>query len=93
MWETILNRIKEKIRQGRIILTIHAEEEMDNDDLTLDDVVNAIITGEIIERQRDKIMGKWKYRLQGKTLAADEAEVIVKTGATGKVVIITVYLK
>lgn len=93
MWNRVLKRTKEKVRQGEYILTIHAEEEMDNDGLTLDDVVNGIITGTILGRQRDRISGGWKYRLQGKTLTDDDIEVVAKTGATGKVVIITVYLK
>ena len=35
-------------------MTLHAEEEMNNDDLTIYDVESAILTGKIVERQRDR---------------------------------------
>jgi hypothetical protein len=50
-----------KIRSYNYILTLHAEEEMDNDNLTIFDVENCILTGEIIERQKDKNTNEWKY--------------------------------
>ena len=92
VWERELHRIQERMRGGRFILTVHADEEMDNDGLSLDDVVNGILTGAILERQQDRITPGWKYRIRGESLAGDEVEVVAKIGATGKVVIITVFL-
>lgn len=91
MWDRILKQMREKIRDGKFVVTVHAEEEMDNDDLALGDVISGIRTGEIIPQQRDKITKGWKYRVQGETFAGDPIEVVAKIGATGKVVIITVY--
>ena len=34
-------------------MTLHAEEEMDDDGLSIFDVERALLTGEIIERQKD----------------------------------------
>jgi ribosomal protein L27 len=34
-------------------MTTHAEDELENDGLSIFDVENAILSGEIIERQRD----------------------------------------
>ncbi len=34
-------------------MTIHCEEEMENDNLSILDVENAVLTGEILEHQRD----------------------------------------
>ncbi len=55
------------------------------------DVENGILTGEILERQKDKASAESKYRIRGETVMREGIEIIVKLGATGKVVIITVY--
>lgn len=46
-------------------MTIHAEEEMDEDSLSIFDVERAILTGDIIERQKDRETGEWKYLVRG----------------------------
>ncbi len=53
MFERNLNLIREKIRKKEYIMTLHAEEEMNSDDLTVYEVESGILTGEIIERQKD----------------------------------------
>ncbi|MBI5196282.1 MAG: DUF4258 domain-containing protein [Nitrospirae bacterium] len=73
-------------------MTIHGEEEMDNDSLSIFDVEHCILTGKILERQKDKATMEWKYRINGKSLSGGEAEVVVKISPTGKLVIITVYV-
>jgi hypothetical protein len=92
MFEQIIKDIREKIRRRLYVMTLHAEEEMNNDDLTIYDVEHCILTGKIIERQKDKASAESKYRINGKTISGNEMELIAKLGATGKVVIITVYL-
>jgi hypothetical protein len=72
-------------------MTLHAEEEMDNEDLTIWDVECCILTGEIIECQKDRITSEWKYRIQGQAFDGLEIETIVKLSPTGKLVFITVY--
>jgi hypothetical protein len=47
-------------------MTIHAEEEMDNDALSIFDVEQVILNGTIIERQKDRNSGEWKYIIQGR---------------------------
>jgi hypothetical protein len=54
MFERILNRMMEKIRTRQYVLTLHAEEEMNDDDLTIYDVERDILTGVILERQKDR---------------------------------------
>jgi hypothetical protein len=73
-------------------MTLHAEEEMDDDSLSILDVEQSIFTGEILERQKDRNTGEFKYRIRGSTLEGDSVEVVVKLGLIDKVVIITVYL-
>lgn len=91
MYEEILKKIKSKIITLDYIVTIHAEEEISNDYLSIYDVENAIKTGAILERQPDKITGEYKYRIRGYSLDNETIETIVKFSLTDKIVIITVY--
>jgi hypothetical protein len=72
-------------------MTLHAEEEMSDDELTIFDVERGILTGEIVERQKDAQTGEWKYLVRGHTVTGDDIAVVGKIGLTGKLVIITVY--
>ncbi len=81
-----------KILQRQYVMTLHANEEMDDDGLTISDVERGILTGEILERQRDRLSGESKYRIRGGTVEGKEVEVIAKISPTGKLVIITAYL-
>jgi Domain of unknown function (DUF4258) len=51
----------------------------------------AILTGEILERQKDRDTDEWKYIICGFSMDGDPIEVVAKLGVSGKVVIITVY--
>lgn len=73
-------------------MTHHARKEMNDDDLTVFDVEHGILTGKMLERQKDRVTGVWKYRIGGETLEDDKLEVIVKLSPTEKLVIITVYI-
>jgi hypothetical protein len=57
--------MRERIRTRHYVMTLHAEEEMDEDGLTIFDVERGILTGKIIERQKDHNLGDWKYLVQG----------------------------
>src|SRR5687767_5165418 len=93
MFVKIRERIREKVRKLEYVMTLHAEEEMGNDNLSIFDVENGILTGEIVERQKDAETDEWKYLIAGKTL--DETDIIVaaKLSLTDTLVIITVYLE
>ena len=73
-------------------MTLHAEEEMDNEGLAIYDVERGILTGKIIERLKDRVTDEWKYLVDGQTIAGDRVVVVTKLSMTGKLVIITVYL-
>jgi hypothetical protein len=92
MFERLLKLMRDRIRGRDYVMTLHAEEEMDRDGLTIFDVEHGILTGEIRERQKDKLTGEPKYRIRGKTVKGREVEVIAKLGFTGRLVIITVYV-
>lgn len=59
--------MRAKVRALDYIMTIHAEEEMENDCLSILDVEEVILSGNIIERQRDSESGEAKYLVEGKT--------------------------
>ena len=92
MYERILNQMREKIRTRQYVMTLHAEEEMDDDGLSVFDVERGILAGRIIERQKDHVSGEWKYLIEGGTIAGDPVTVVAKLGFTGKLVIITLYV-
>jgi hypothetical protein len=92
VFDRILQEIRDRLNQRLYVMTLHAEEEMDDDNLSILDVEQSILTGEILERQRDRNTGEFKYRIRGLTLDGDAVEVVVKLGRAGKFVIITVYL-
>lgn len=84
--------MREKVRTRQYVMTLHAEEEMNNDDLTIFDVERCILTGKIVERQRDTLTAEWKYRIIGETFDGIQAEIVAKLSITDKLVIVTVYL-
>lgn len=92
MYDRILKRMREKIRTRQYVMTLHAEEEMVDDNLSIFDVERVILTGRIIERQKDRVTAEWKYLIEGETVASELAVVVAKLSVTGKLVIITVYV-
>lgn len=91
MYARILERMRSQVRTRDLVVTLHAEEEMDEDDLTIYDVEHIILTGQIPERHKDAVTGEWKYTVAGKTWAGDEVHLVAKMSPTGKLVIITAY--
>lgn len=85
--------MREKIRSLEYVMTVHAEEEMENDNLSIFDVESGLLTGEIVERQKDIETVEWKYLVGGKTLDDEDIIVVAKISPTDKLVIITVYLE
>ena len=55
MFDKILREIQAKIGQLEYVMTLHADEEMEADNLSILDIEQAIFTGQILERQRDRL--------------------------------------
>jgi len=89
--ERALREFRERIRTREYVLTLHAEEEMNEDGFTILDVERGVLTGDVLERQRDKVTREPKYVLRGRTVSEGEIELVAKMGPTGKMVILTVY--
>ena len=92
MFDRALKQMRDMIRTRRYIITLHAEEEMTDDDVSVYDVEHVVLTGKIIERQKDRQTGEWKYLVQGRPHTGDDLVVVVKIGPTGRLIIVTVYL-
>ncbi len=86
-----LSRFRRLVLERRYVVTLHADDELDADDLTVYDLERVLLTGEIIERQRDRATAESKYRIRGKTIGGADAETVIKIGVNGKLVFLTVY--
>jgi hypothetical protein len=84
-------RFRELIRSLSYVVSVHAAEELEDDNLTILDLESIILTGEIVERQRDAQTREIKFLIRGFTLEGAAAETAVKLGPTGRLFIITVY--
>lgn len=91
MFEHILAEIRDKIRLRQFIITAHAEEEISDDELSIFDLEHCVLTGEVIERQKDKDTGEFKYLVEGQSITNGKIVVVVKISPTGKLVFITTY--
>ena len=91
MFESILTRMRNEVRSKQYFVAFHARKEILDDELSMDDVELAFLTGKIRERQRDRATAEWKYRLQGEATDGRRVEVVAKFSPTGKLVVITVY--
>ena len=83
--------MREKVRNRQYVMALHAEEEMDGDNLSIFDIESGILTGNIRERQKDKETAEWKYVIEGQTLTGVNIAVVTKLSVTEKSVIITVW--
>jgi Domain of unknown function (DUF4258) len=91
LFQRVLTLFRDKIRLRQYLVSIHADEEMKDDDLSIYDIENCILTGTISERQKSEISGEWKYVIRGHSFDGDVIFVVVKTKSLGKILIITVY--
>ena len=87
-----ITRIRELVRSLNYVVSVHAAEELEDEDLTILDLENILLTGTIVERQKDRETRETKIVIRGRTLDDRQAEAVVKIGFTGVLYIITVYL-
>jgi hypothetical protein len=92
MYPRILSRLRRLVLEQQYIVTIHADDELNADDLSVYDLEHIVLSGRILERQRDVTTGEGKYRMRGKALDGTRAETIMKISPTGMAVFITVYV-
>ena len=92
MTQVSIAHLRQLIRTLSYAVSTHAADELEDDNLTILDLENVVLSGQIVERQRDRKTRETKYVIQGSTLDGTAAEVVVKIGHTGKLFIITVYV-
>ena len=84
--------MRDFVRRGLFVMTTHADEEADADDLSVFDVESAILTGTIVERQKEAQTAEWKYVISGEAIDRRRMSVVAKFGASAQIVyILTVY--
>ena len=79
------------VRSLRYAFSIHAAEELADENLTTLDFENVILTGSIVARQRDWATREIKCVACGSTLDGQQAESVVKVSRGGELRVITVY--
>ena len=92
MAQPSISRIRDCIRSLNYVVSLHAAEELDDDDLTILDLETILLTGQITERQRDRKTRELKLVVRGRTTEGRAAETIVKFNRIGTLFVITVYL-
>ena len=92
MAQISIAQIRHLVRTLAYAVSTHAADELDDDNLSILDLENIILTGQIIERQRDRSSREVKYVIQGTTLAGYSAEAVAKVSPSGRLYVITVYL-
>ena len=92
MAQATISQFRRLIRTLNYVVSTHAAEELEDDNLNILDLENIVLTGEVIERQRDAKTREVKCVVAGITLDGTAAEVVVKVGLTGKLIVITVYV-
>jgi hypothetical protein len=87
-----ITRIRDLVRSLNYAVSLHAAEELEDENLTILDLENVILTGQITGRQRDRQTREIKSIIRGQTIDGLEAEAIVKIGPLGALFIVTVYV-
>ena len=87
----LLDRVRQAIREGRYAISRHANEEMDEDSLTVADVESVILTGQIVRRLTDDPRGP-RMEIGGSALDGRVAHVVCRFIETELLRIITAYV-
>lgn len=92
MAQSPIHRIRNCVRSLNYVVSVHATEELDDDNLSILDLENILLTSEIVERQRDRQTRERKFVVRGITVGGLQATAVLKFGPLGNLFIITVYL-
>lgn len=89
---SVIDRIRQKIRQRDYYLSSHAEEEMAEYGFERPDVENAILKGLVDKKLTHDPRGT-RYRIEGPAKDGRLMHVLCRFPKTGSLIIITVYEK
>ena len=91
MPQLTISRIRDLVRTLNYVVSIHAADELHDDNLSILDLESIILTGRIVERQRDRHTRETKVLIRGIALDGSVAEAVAKAGLSGTLFVITVY--
>ncbi len=80
--------IQQICRDGVVVSSRHAKEELANDDLTTVDAMNVLRAGRILEEAEQQAHGGWTYRV-----STDHLVVVVAFESESKLKIVTAWRK
>ncbi len=89
---SIIERIRQRIRDREYFMSSHAEEEMAEDAFERPDVENAILQG-AVDKKLTRDPRETRYRIEGPALDGRWMHVICRFRETADLIIITVYAK
>ena len=92
MTQVSITHLRHLIRMLSYVVSTHAADELEDDNLSILDLENVVLTGQIVERQRDRNTRETKYVIQGRTRDGTAAEAVAKVGHTGRLFVITIYV-
>ena len=92
MTQVAIAQIRTLVRSLAYVVSTHAADELEDDNLSILDLESIILTGQIVERQRDRATRETKYIIHGATLDGSAGETVVKVRPGGRLFVITVYL-
>jgi len=85
-----IDKLRKQVTEQKYLISVHANEEMSNDDLMAVDVENAILTGKIAKRFTKDPRGP-RYEVVGQSSDGRKVAVVCRTLEYGWLRIITVY--
>ena len=69
MPQLTIARIRALVRALNYVVSIHAADELQDDNLSILDLENVVLSGRIIERQRDRQTRRHDHRASATTLS------------------------
>ena len=85
--------LRQLIRSRQYVVSLHAADELEDDGLSVLDLESIVLTGRIVERQRDRTSRELKVIVRGQDLTGATCCTVAKLGPTGRAIIITVYVE
>lgn len=86
----MLSQMRQAIREQRYRISSHANEEMSEDNLVMDDIENIILTGQVAQKFTHDPRGI-RYEIAGKAIDGRRACVVCRFLSSNVLLIITVY--
>jgi hypothetical protein len=84
VFERELRRFRQAVRAEDFEIRDHALEEMEADGFSVLDLESCVLMGEIVERQRDRQTGEWKFIIEGPAVDGLGMIVVAKWIAMGR---------